>query len=166
MNADQIAELMVDLFTRLVQDGLSHHDTQTGLDPDVQDLLAVHFLKETKDAIATLEREMLSTTTLDYTALGDALGISKQAARKKVVIAQSAQEDHESAAAARQYKPITLEWVARNLPPVEHRVRTSIRNPRLTAVVDPFAELPERELRQDAEVISEGRGSLRIKAIE
>ncbi|MEO6955618.1 MAG: hypothetical protein ABI137_02655 [Antricoccus sp.] len=166
MNAEQIAELMVDLFTRLVQDGMSHHDTQTGLDPDVQDLLAVHFLKQTKDAIATLEREMLATTSLDYSALGDALGISKQAARKKVAAAHAAQTDHEARAIDRQYRPITLEWVAHHLPAVEHRVRTSIRNPRLTAVVDPFAELPERELRQDVEVVHEGRGSLRLKPID
>lgn len=161
MNADNIAELMVDLFTRLVQDGVSSFETQTGLDPDTQDLLAMHYLRESKEAIARLEREMLATTTLDFTTLGAALGISKQAARQKVRVAQEAQREFEAARAGStepRYAPITLEWAVKNLPPVQHRVRNQVGNPHLTAVVDPYADLPERELTTTLSIDAVGRG--------
>ena len=161
MNADNIAELMVDLFTRLVQDGISSFETQTGLDPDTQDLLAMHYLRESKEAIARLEREMLATTTLDYTTLGAALGISKQAARQKVRVAQEAQREYEASrtdSPEPRYAPITLEWAVKNLPPVRHRVRRQVGNPHLTAVIDPYAELPERELSTAISIDSVGRG--------
>lgn len=168
MNADNIAELMVDLFTRLVQDEMSDHDTQTGLDPDTQDLLAMHFLKETKDAIARLEREMLATTSLDYTTLGAALGISKQAARNKVATAKQAQAEHESRVTSPQtlYAPITLEWAVKHLPPVAHRVRGALRNPHLAGAVDPNGTLPERTLTSRITVVSVGRGGKRLNIIE
>lgn len=168
MNANNIAELMVDLFTRLVQDEMSHHDTQTGLDPDTQDLLAMHFLKETKDAVARLEREMLATTSLDYTTLGAALGISKQAARNKVAAAKEAQAEHESTARppAGRYAPITLEWAVKNLPPIAPRVRGALRNPHLAGAVDPDAALPERRLTSRISIVSVGRGGKRLNIIE
>lgn len=193
MDADQIAELMVDLFTRLVQDGMSNHNTQTGLDPDVQDLLAAHYLAQTKAAMARLEREMLATTRLDYTTLGSALGISKQAARSKVTAARQAQkaaeaaenaEDAEDAGTgaatsgatdspadpagpgAARYRPVTLEWASRHLPPVTHRVRTVVPNPHLTAAVDPYADLPERRPRPATVVQAVGRGTRRVRIAE
>lgn len=206
MDADQIAELMVDLFTRLVQDGMSNHNTQTGLDPDVQDLLAAHYLAQTKAAMARLEREMLATTRLDYTTLGSALGISKQAARTKVAAARQAQQAAEAAEDAAggsaagdgsdaapgdgasagagddassgdgaagtdgtppmRYRPVTLEWASRNLPPVTHRVRTVVPNPHLTAAVDPYADLPERKPRPATVVQAVGRGTRRVRIAE
>ncbi|NNG36775.1 hypothetical protein [Nakamurella aerolata] len=204
MDADQIAELMVDLFTRLVQDGMSNHNTQTGLDPDVQDLLAAHYLAQTKAAMARLEREMLATTRLDYTTLGSALGISKQAARTKVAAARQAQQAAEAAEDATggsaasagsdagsgdgasagvaagsgdgaagtdgpppmRYRPVTLEWASRNLPPVTHRVRTVVPNPHLTAAVDPYADLPERKPRPATVVQAVGRGTRRVRIAE
>ncbi|GAB3301283.1 hypothetical protein EK0264_00595 [Epidermidibacterium keratini] len=167
MNADAIAELMVDLFSRLADDNSSSHPTQTGLDPDTQDLLAMHYLKEAKLAIARLEREMLATTTLDYTTLGSALGISKQAARQKVRVAKEAQEqiEQQTQAGTPRFAPITLEWAARNLPPARTRSGQAL-NRSLAGAADPHEDLPERPLTRDFTIETVARGAKRIRTTD
>lgn len=168
MNADAIAELMVDLFTRLVDDTTSSFPTQTGLDPDTQDLLAMHYLKEAKLAIARLEREMLATTNLDYTTLGSALGISKQAARQKVRVAKEAQEqinEQSEGADTPRFAPLTLEWASRHLPPARRRAG-QVPNRNLAGAIDPDEDLPERPLTRDFTIETVARGAKRIRTTQ